>query len=270
VLAQQVAAGDVRDAESRGEPLGLCSLAGAGSADQQKPHLTSRSAQQPSAPAVPDQTRRPPVNSHAPSAISSRPKPLRFTPSNDRCRCQATAAQPDTSSTKSGMPDIRSARSVGAQQLPGRPAGFRRSACALRAAPAHNRRRKPHGISAPPVNPHALHWSPGAGDLTCTFAAATTLCQRSSHGRARSLPDSACRACHTIHEPTRRDDANAPSFDGRFTHHRPKGARSWSAWMPPLTRFRALSITASSFAAPSALIPCGECCRFCLAARPLG
>ena len=151
------------------------------------------------------------------------------------------------------MPDIRSARSVGAQQLPGQPAGFRRSACALRAAPAHNRRRKPHGISAPRVNPHALHWSPGAGDLTCTFAAATTLCQRSSHNRARSLPDSACRVCHTIHEaPRRRDDANAPSFDGRFTHHRPKGAGSWSAWMPPLTRFRSLSITASSFAAYSA------------------
>jgi hypothetical protein len=35
MLAQQVAAGDVRDAEPRGEPLGLCSLSGAGSADQQ-------------------------------------------------------------------------------------------------------------------------------------------------------------------------------------------------------------------------------------------
>jgi hypothetical protein len=39
VLAQQVAAGDVRDAEPLGQQLGLGSLAGAGSADQQQPHL---------------------------------------------------------------------------------------------------------------------------------------------------------------------------------------------------------------------------------------
>ena len=39
MLAQQVTAGDVRNAEPRGEPLGLCSLASAGSADQQQPHL---------------------------------------------------------------------------------------------------------------------------------------------------------------------------------------------------------------------------------------
>jgi len=39
MLAEQIAALDMRDAEPRGEPLGLGSLAGAGSADQQQSHL---------------------------------------------------------------------------------------------------------------------------------------------------------------------------------------------------------------------------------------
>ena len=41
VLAQQVAAGDVRDAEPPGKSLRLCSLARAGGADQQKAHLNA-------------------------------------------------------------------------------------------------------------------------------------------------------------------------------------------------------------------------------------
>ena len=43
VLAQQVAAGDVGQAEPLGEQLGLCSLACAGGADKQQPHLITRS-----------------------------------------------------------------------------------------------------------------------------------------------------------------------------------------------------------------------------------
>ena len=42
VLAQQVATGDVRNAEPCRQPLSLCALAGAGRADQQKAHLITR------------------------------------------------------------------------------------------------------------------------------------------------------------------------------------------------------------------------------------
>src|SRR6185437_9846775 len=42
VLAQQVATGDVRDAESLRQKLSLCSLTSARSANQQEPHLISR------------------------------------------------------------------------------------------------------------------------------------------------------------------------------------------------------------------------------------
>jgi hypothetical protein len=49
VLAQQVTAGDVRDAEPCSQPPGLRSLAGAWSTDQQQAHLITRFAQPPSA-----------------------------------------------------------------------------------------------------------------------------------------------------------------------------------------------------------------------------
>jgi hypothetical protein len=54
VLAQQITAGDVRDAEPCSQPPGLRSLAGAWSTDQQQTHLITRFVQRP-----PASTRRP-------------------------------------------------------------------------------------------------------------------------------------------------------------------------------------------------------------------
>jgi serine phosphatase RsbU (regulator of sigma subunit)/anti-sigma regulatory factor (Ser/Thr protein kinase) len=61
VLAEQVAAGDVRDAESRGQQLGLRSFSGARSADQQQPHLIYRPARRQPGAKAPDRAPLPPV-----------------------------------------------------------------------------------------------------------------------------------------------------------------------------------------------------------------
>jgi hypothetical protein len=61
VLAEQVAAGDVRDAEPRGQQLGLGSFSGARSADQQQPHLIYRLARRQPGTEAPERALLPPV-----------------------------------------------------------------------------------------------------------------------------------------------------------------------------------------------------------------
>ena len=98
----------------------------------------------------------------------------------------------------------------------GGPAGFRRSAHALQPAPAHNRRGKPQGISAPPrktTTRTAL--AAGCGDLTrLSLLSRHLVNDQVTAAVAALLNNGASRACHTIHEPPSRQDDAGPREAG--------------------------------------------------------